>query len=159
MNERQASLLIRACDSLSAYVTEGLGGAQEALTAFQPALGEAVEAFSYFTASVANLATSSGALPGEFISMLPEQRILILPDLGFNWAAAVGMIRLVANGERMEMIRARGASMDVPTAINTCFSAAVSAVLVFSTLTNRRPADWISLLRDGAIRAPQSQQL
>jgi hypothetical protein len=154
MDQRQASLLIRACDSLAAYVAADLRRAQEALTAFQPTLGEGAEAFSYFAASVADVATSSGTMnPGEFISMLPEQQIHVLPDLGFNWDAAVGVVRLVADGEPVEMIRARGASMDVPTAINSCFSVAVSAILVFSTLTNRQPTDWISILRDGAVRA------
>jgi len=158
VDKRQSLLLIRACDSIAGYfgadvkgAQEAVKGAQEALTAFQPILAEAAEAFSYFAATIAGVAASSGGMsPGEFIVALPQQQIQVLPDTGVDWDAAVSVAKLVADGEPVEIVRTQGLSMDVPTAINSCFSVAVSAVLVISALTSRLPTDWISIVRQGA---------
>jgi hypothetical protein len=119
--------------------------------AFRPVLAEGAEAFSYFAASVAGMAGRSGNMsPDEFMYLLPEQRVPLLPTTAFDWDAAVSVARLVANGEPTEMVRAQGAKMDVPTAITSCFSVALSAILVLSTLTDRSPTELVSILRDGA---------
>lgn len=151
MDQRQALLLVRACDAIAAYYTAELEGTQKALMAFRPALAEGAEAFSYFAASVAGMAARSGIMsPDEFMYLLPEQRIPLLPKSAFDWDAAVSVARLVANGEPTAKVRAQGAKMDVPTAITSCFSVALSAILVLSTLTNRSPTELVSILRDGA---------
>lgn len=151
VDKRQSQLLIRACDSIAGYFGADVKGAQETLAAFQPILAEAAEAFSYFAATIAGVAASSGGMsPGEFIVALPKQQIQVLPDTGVDWDAAVSVAKLVADGEPVEIVRTQGLSMDVPTAINSCFSVAVSAVLVISALTSRLPTDWISIVRHGA---------
>lgn len=161
MDRRQAALLIRGCDLVAGYFRAGVDEAQAALASFQPEIGEAAEACSYFAASVANIAVLSSRSaddvprplrPGEFIRSIPVESSIILPNLGFNWNAGVNMVALVADGATVNAIQAAGSSMDVPTAINSCFAVAASAIRVHAGLTNKGVSEWITIIRRGAQR-------
>lgn len=153
MNEREAFLLIQACNSVETYLTQGAGAAVESLDILMPEVGESVEAFSYLAVTAASICGGLvGASPVQVLDGLARTEIQLLPAMGIDWDAGLQLIRLVANKSPNKDVIAAGSSMDVPTAINSSFSVAVAAITYLAEKSGKSPVEWISILRTGAVR-------
>lgn len=152
MNEREAFLLVQACNSVESYLTLGQSAALDSLDVFVPEIGESVQAFSYFAVTACSIAGGLvGVSPVQVLDDLTKMEIQLLPVGEINWDAGLRMIRLVANSSNDDVIAA-GSSMDVPTAVNSSFSVATAAITYLAANSPKSQVEWVRILRTGAVR-------
>ncbi len=151
MTPEESRLLRSGASLLAAHLRHDDTWQEALLGQFDDEPSRLADAFTYVTITAATIdATISGRNLSGVLDGLDEVDLALVPSSGpLRWADAVDLAIGVSGGNK-KLIDEAAAQLDVPTAINSAYSLALSVLSDLQSRTARSSLEWAEVLIEGS---------